>query len=43
MRFWVGSRLLKMMHGVSRRHLGPMLSGSDGNVALSFALISIPL
>lgn len=43
MRFWVGSELLKMMHAASRACAGALLSSRDGNVALSFALVSIPL
>jgi Flp pilus assembly protein TadG len=32
-----------MMHGISRACVSPLLSRRDGNVAMSFALLSIPI
>ena len=42
MRFWVGSKLLKMMHGASRACVDPWLSRRDGNAGISFVLLSVP-
>jgi Flp pilus assembly protein TadG len=43
MRFLVGGRLLKVTHRAYRAGVHPFLSQKAGNVAMSFALLAIPL